>query len=89
MSPSPGEYSAPDRVIGAVNLLLLFLSELPVVLADFGGTSLWQFLPLSLPVFSKPAGSLVLCSGFIWLEEPLQKRKPTTKITFGPKDGTL
>ena len=32
----------------------LFLSELPLVLGDFGGSSLRRFLPLSLLVFSEP-----------------------------------
>ena len=40
----------------------LFLSELPLVLADFGGFSLRCFLPLSLLVFSEPVGSYVFCS---------------------------
>ena len=40
----------------------LFLLELPLVLADFGGSSLRRFLPLSLLVFSEPVGSLVFFS---------------------------
>ena len=45
----------------------LFLLELPVVLADFGGISIWRFRPLLWLVVSERTGSLVMCLGFFGL----------------------
>ena len=59
----------------------LFPSELPVVLADFGSSSLWHFLAPSLLVFSEPTGCYRMHKGYCWSRRTTEL-EVNTKETF-------